>query len=87
MANEDPDGIPEQVRQNRPFFAVFAFAIVVAIGTFLFVLSRDTESVDIERNAPPAAETPAASTESPAAPEAPAAEPEAAAPATPPASN
>ncbi len=87
MANEDPDGIPEQVRQNRPFFAVFAFAIVVAIGTFLFVLSRDTESVDIERNAPPAAEAPAASTESPAAPEAPAAEPDAAAPATPPASN
>lgn len=74
MANEDPDGIPEQVRQNRPFFAVFAFAIVVAIGTFLFVLSRDTESVDIERNAPPAAEAPAA-------------EPDAAAPATPPASN
>lgn len=64
MANEDPDGIPEQVRQNRPFFAVFAFAIIIAIGTFLFVLSRDTESTDVERNAVPAVETPAA----PAAP-------------------
>ena len=60
MANEDPDGIPEQIRQNRPFFAVFAFAIIIAIGTFLFVLSRDTESTDVERNAPPTVETPAA---------------------------
>lgn len=50
MANEDPSGIPEQVRQNRPFFAVFILAILIAIGTFLFVLSRDTERTDIERN-------------------------------------
>lgn len=50
MANEDPAGIPEQIRQNRPFFAVLILALLIAIGTFLFVLSRDTESTDIERN-------------------------------------
>lgn len=71
MANEDPDSIPEQVRQNRPFFLVFALAFVIAAGTFMYVLSRDTESRDIERNlptapaaapaaAPPAATAPAA---------------------------
>ena len=38
MANEDPDSIPEQFRQNRPFFMVFALAIVIAGGAFLYVL-------------------------------------------------
>ncbi|MTH78663.1 hypothetical protein [Paracoccus aestuariivivens] len=57
MANEDPDSIPEQFRQNRPFFMVFALAFVIALGTFLYILSRDTESRDIERNLPPAAAT------------------------------
>lgn len=50
MANEDPAGIPEQVRRNRPFFAVLVLALLIAAGTFLFVLSRDTEETDIERN-------------------------------------
>lgn len=64
MANEDPDSIPEQVRQNRPFFAVLALAVLIAIGAFLFILSMDTESTDVGRTAapavaPPAAETPA----------------------------
>lgn len=66
MANEDPAGIPEQVRQNRPFFLVLGLAIVIAISTFLYVLSLNTEREDIERNAPPAATAPAATT--PAAP-------------------
>lgn len=60
MANEDPAGIPEQVRQNRPFFLVLALAFAVAVGAFLYILSMDTESRDIERNEPPAATAPAA---------------------------
>ena len=62
MANEDPAGIPEQVRQNRPFFLVLGLAFVVSIGTFLYVLSLDTEKRDIERNDPPAATAPAETT-------------------------
>lgn len=76
MANEDPAGIPEQIRQNRPFFFVLAAAVLIAIGTFLYVLSRDTESSDIERNLPPADLN-----EAPAS--APATAPDAAAPAAP----
>lgn len=77
MANEDPAGIPEQIRQNRPFFAVLILALLIAIGTFLFVLSRDTETKDIERNViqdpnapPPAAPAPATGAAPAAAPEA-----------------
>lgn len=53
MANEDPDSIPEQFRQNRPFFVVLALAILIAIGAFLYVLFADTETRDIGRNLPP----------------------------------
>lgn len=59
MANEDPDSIPEQFRQNRPFFMVFALAIVIAVGAFLYVLFSDTEENDVGRNMPPAAASPA----------------------------
>lgn len=59
MANEDPAGIPEQIRQNRPFFLVLGLAFVIAIGSFLYILSLDTAPEDIERNAPPAVSTPA----------------------------
>ncbi|MFC3571241.1 hypothetical protein [Paracoccus simplex] len=59
MANEDPAGIPEQIRQNRPFFLVLGLAFVISIGTFLFILFLDTDSKDIERNAPPAVTSPA----------------------------
>lgn len=68
MANEDPAEIPEQFRQNRPFFVVLGLAILIAVGAFLYVLSLGTESKDIERNAPPAATAPAASEPAPAAP-------------------
>ena len=27
MANEDPDSIPEQIRQNRPFFMVLGLGL------------------------------------------------------------
>ena len=57
MANEDPGSIPEQVRQNRPFFLVLGLAIAIAIITFLVVLFMDTGSKDIERNLPPAPAT------------------------------
>ncbi|QRZ13803.1 hypothetical protein JWJ88_03830 [Paracoccus methylovorus] len=60
MANEDPGDIPEQIRQNRPFFLVLGLAFVVSIGAFLYILFLDTESRDIERNAPPAVTAPAA---------------------------
>lgn len=53
MANEDPSGIPEQIRQTRPFIAVLVLAILIAVGGFLFVLSMDTESKDIGRNVVP----------------------------------
>ncbi|CAM3068211.1 hypothetical protein SAMN04488021_10627 [Paracoccus aminovorans] len=59
MANEDPAGIPEQIRQNRPFFLVLGLAFVIAIGTFLYVLFLDTGPKDIERNPPPAIAAPA----------------------------
>lgn len=59
MANEDPAGIPEQIRQNRPFFAVLALAFLIAVGTFLYILFLDTDAKDIERNPPPAASAPA----------------------------
>ncbi|QFG35691.1 hypothetical protein BDE18_2894 [Paracoccus pantotrophus] len=59
MANEDPDGIPEQIRQNRPFFLVLGLAFAIAIGAFLYILFLDTDSRDVTRNAPPAATTPA----------------------------
>lgn len=75
MANEDPAGIPEQIRQNRPFFAVLILALLIAIGTFLFVLSRDTESTDIERNVihdPNASTAPSTDAPAPVPPEAPA---------------
>lgn len=58
MANEDPDSIPEQFRQNRPFFMVAALAIVIAVGAFLYVLSSDPEANDVGRNMPPAVSTP-----------------------------
>lgn len=54
MANEDPSGIPEQIRQTRPFMIALAVAFVIAIGTFLYILSQDTEDNDLERNPPPA---------------------------------
>ena len=59
MANEEPDSIPEQFRQNRPFFMVFALAIVIAVGAFLYVLFSDTEENDVGRNMPPEAASPA----------------------------
>lgn len=68
MANEDPAGIPEQVRQNRPFFLVLGLAFAVSIGTFLYVLSMDTEDRDIERNEPPAVTAPAEATPATPAP-------------------
>ncbi len=58
MANEDPDGILEQIRQNRPFFLVLGLAFVVSIGAFLYILFLDTDSRDVSRNAPPAATAP-----------------------------
>lgn len=54
MANEDPDSIPEQFRQNRPFFMVAALAIVIAVGAFLYVLFSDPEANDVARNPAPA---------------------------------
>lgn len=71
MANEDPDSIPEQFRQNRPFFMVFALAIVIAVGAFLYVLFSDAEEKDVGRNMPPEAAAPAPEAAA-AAPEAPA---------------
>ena len=50
MANEDPSGIPEQIRQNRPFFLVVILAVLIAIGTFVFILFMDTGRTDIGRN-------------------------------------
>ncbi len=82
MANEDPAGIPEQLRQNRPFMLVLALAVLIAVGTFLFILWQDPNENDLERTDPPAElMTPPASqapadeapaTEAPAAPAAPA---------------
>ncbi len=66
MANEDPASIPEQVRQNRPFFMVLALAIVIAVCAFLYVLFSDPEAHDVgrvpvpEQTAPAAPATPAA---------------------------
>lgn len=60
MANEDPDSIPEQIRQNRPFFMVLGLAIAIAIGAFLYVLFTDPEAHDVGRNMPPTMNTPAA---------------------------
>ena len=60
MANEDPDSIPEQIRQNRPFFKVLGLAIAIAIGAFLYVLFTDPEAHDVGRNMPPTMNTPAA---------------------------
>lgn len=77
MANEDPAEIPEQIRQNRPFFLVLGLAFALSVGTFLVILSLDTDSKDIERNAPPAISAPDAPQGGSAAP----------GPATPPASN
>lgn len=68
MANEDPSGIPEQVRRNRPFFMVVLAALLIAVAAFLYVLSLDTSDRDIERNLPPAELT------APPAPAAPAAD-------------
>ncbi|WP_374636551.1 hypothetical protein [Paracoccus sp. (in: a-proteobacteria)] len=69
MANEDPDSIPEQFRQNRPFFMVFALAIVIAVCAFLYVLFSDAEESDVGRNMPPEAAAPApAPAPAPAAP-------------------
>ena len=31
MANEDPAGIPEQIRQNRPFFLVLGLAVLIIL--------------------------------------------------------
>ncbi|ABL70013.1 MULTISPECIES: hypothetical protein [Paracoccus] len=62
MANEDPAGIPEQIRQNRPFFLVLGLAFVVSIGAFLYILFLDTDSRDVGRNAPPAVTAPATPT-------------------------
>lgn len=58
MANEDPDSIPEQIRQNRPFFMVLGLAIAIAIGAFLYVLFTDPEAHDVGRNMPPTMNTP-----------------------------
>ncbi|MFB9222122.1 hypothetical protein [Paracoccus cavernae] len=55
MANEDPSGIPEQIRQTRPFMIALAIAFVVGIGTFLWILSQDVNENDLERTDPPAA--------------------------------
>ncbi|MFC3529134.1 hypothetical protein ACFOMH_13200 [Paracoccus mangrovi] len=60
MANEDPDSIPEQIRQNRPFFMVLGLAIAIAIGAFLYVLFTDPEAHDVGRNMPPTMNAPAA---------------------------
>ncbi|MDN3712079.1 hypothetical protein QWZ10_10240 [Paracoccus cavernae] len=53
MANEDPSGIPEQIRQTRPFMIALAIAFVVGIGTFLWILSQDVNENDLERTDPP----------------------------------
>lgn len=66
MANEDPAGIPEQIRQNRPFFLVLGLAFVIAICAFLYILFLDTGARDIERNPPPAVTTPAPDAPAPA---------------------
>ena len=66
MANEDPDSIPEQFRQNRPFFMVFALAIVIAVGAFLYVLFSEAEENDVGRNMPPATGTSAPAATAPA---------------------
>ncbi len=58
MANEDPDSIPEQLRQNRPFYMVLGLAIAIAIGAFLYVLFTDPEAHDVGRNMPPTMNTP-----------------------------
>ncbi|WP_312526019.1 hypothetical protein [Paracoccus sp. (in: a-proteobacteria)] len=75
MANEDPAGIPDQIRQNRPFMLVLALALLIAVGTFLFILWQDPNENDLERTSPPAelvtppaAEAPAATTTAPATP-------------------
>lgn len=81
MANEDPDGIPEQIRRNRPFFLALGLAFLIGVAAFLYILWLDTESKDIERNDPATISAPNADPAS-----APAADPTAApagAPATP----
>ncbi len=62
MANEDPDSIPEQIRQNRPFFMVLGLAIAIAIGAFLYVLFTDPEAHDVGRNMPPTTAAPTTGT-------------------------
>ena len=74
MANEDSGTTVQQFRRNRPFFAVFIFAMLVAIGTFLYVLSLDTEDKDLERNIIADPNAPAAQSESAPAAAAPAEE-------------
>ncbi|WP_018000223.1 hypothetical protein [Paracoccus sp. N5] len=66
MANEDPAGIPEQIRQNRPFFLVLGLAFVISICAFLYILFMDTSGRDIERNLPPAVTAPAPQAPAPA---------------------
>ncbi len=59
MANEDPDSIPEQFRHNRPFFMVFALAIVIAVSAFLYVLFSDADEHDVGRTPVPEVSAPA----------------------------
>lgn len=66
MANEDPAGIPEQIRQNRPFFLVLGLAFAIIICAFLYILFIDTSDRDIERNLPPAVTAPAPQAPAPA---------------------
>ncbi len=49
MANEDPASIPEQVRQNRPFFMVLGLAVLIAVCAFLYVLFSNPEANDVAR--------------------------------------
>ena len=69
MANEDPASIPEQVRQNRPFFMVLGLAVLIAVCAFLYVLFSNPEANDVARQQAPAVAAPAApATPAPAAP-------------------
>lgn len=49
MANEDPDSIPQQVRNNRPIFIAFLVAVLIAVGTFLWVVSTPKPN-ELQRN-------------------------------------